>query len=187
MLNDLKQTPAGTLNIDWDLVEAKLGFQLHDNIKNYFSRISGTYCINGLMEYDPVEFSKESISKEAWLENASEGRSFADYALCLLNDIDSESVYNRLYDLFFGDWTGGNDFGHRAYVGEIIINIGQITIVFNNDTGKFEWADFGYGYFDVYEENPYGIIADTTEELLEKIHIDESILAELASLEEEDD
>ncbi len=71
-------------------------------------------------------------------------------------------------EAFFGDWTGGNDFGHRAYIGEIIINIGQISLVFNNDTGEFEWADFGYGYFDVYSENPYGIVADNTQEFLDK-------------------
>lgn len=71
-------------------------------------------------------------------------------------------------DAFFGDWTGGNDFGHHALIGELLINIGQLYITFNNDTGRFEWVDLGYGYFDVYEENPYGIIADSAQEFLDK-------------------
>ena len=50
-----------------------------------------------------------------------------------------------------------------AYIWEILLNIGQIPIISNSDTGKFEWAGFSYGYSDVYEENPYGIIADTAQ------------------------
>lgn len=36
------------------------------------------------------------------------------------------------------DWMRGNDFGHRAYIGEISLNIGQICLIFNSDTGRFE-------------------------------------------------
>lgn len=175
MLNDLKQTPAGTLNIDWDLVEAKLGFQLHDNIKNYFSRVSGTFCKRGYLKFEPTEFSKKCMNRDTWLENDESAGRFVDYTLCLLKDVDTESVYQRLKELFNGDWTGGNEFGRRAYIGEIIINIGQISIIFNNDTGQYEWIDFGWGYMDVYEENPYGIIADSTEEFLNKLYDEDEV------------
>ena len=37
-----------------------------------------------------------------------------------------------------------------------------------NDTGKIEWIDCGYGYFDIYEENPNGILANSIQEFLEK-------------------
>jgi hypothetical protein len=47
-------------------------------------------------------------------------------------------------------------------------NIGEILILFNNDTGKIEWIDCGYGYFDIYEENPNGILANSIQEFLEK-------------------
>ena len=42
-------------------------------------------------------------------------------------------------------------------------------ILFNNDTGNVEWIDCGYGYFDVYEENPNGIIANDIDEFLSKL------------------
>lgn len=38
------------------------------------------------------------------------------------------------------------------------------------NTLKIDWADFGYGYFDVYEKNPYGIVADSAEEFFGKLH-----------------
>ena len=63
----------------------------------------------------------------------------------------------------FTDWTGGNDFGHRALIGAIVTNMGDFLVLFNNDTGNVEWMDCGYGYFDVYEENPNGIIADSVD------------------------
>ena len=39
-------------------------------------------------------------------------------------------------DYIFSEWTGGNDFGHRAFIGQFYVNIGEILILFNNDTGK---------------------------------------------------
>ena len=69
------------------------------------------------------------------------------------------------------EWTGENDFGHRAYISEILINMGQVSLLFNNDTGEFEWVDFGYGNFDTYCDNPYGIVAEKTQEFLNKFKL----------------
>ncbi|WP_154694847.1 hypothetical protein [Clostridium botulinum] len=38
----------------------------------------------------------------------------------------------------------------------------------NNDSGKVEWIDCGYGYFDIYEENPNGVVANSLQEFLDK-------------------
>ncbi len=176
LINDWKQTVAGTIKIDWSVVEEKLGFTLHENIKDYYSRVLGgkSYprCVNGCMEFNPQSLVKEYVNRDNWLEDANGESKYTQYSLNTLKQEDSDFVYAFLQEAFFGDWTGGNDFGHRAYIGEFLINIGQITLIFNNDTGRFEWVDFGYGYFDVYEENPYGIVADTAQEFLDKFRID---------------
>ena len=80
-------------------------------------------------------------------------------------------IINNFFNLFF-------DFIFLLFPSCIFyisfyINIGQITLIFNNDTGRFQWVDFGWGYCDVYEDNPYGIIADTAQEFLDKFHDDE--------------
>ena len=166
-INDWKKTPANTINIDWTMVEKKLGFKLHENLKDFYSRVLNKN-IDGIIQFDPERFVKEYINKENWLVNTNGDFKRVEFTLFSLKKADNEYVSDFFENLFFGEWTGGNDFGHRAYIGELIMNIGQIAIIFNNDTGKFEWVDFGYGYFEVYEENPYGIVADTAQEFLDK-------------------
>ncbi|MCX4298484.1 MAG: hypothetical protein OSJ73_15860 [Lachnospiraceae bacterium] len=170
-IKQLQTTAAGTITINWDLVEQIIGFQLHDNLKNFYSRILGSKnkygTISGQIKFNPVGFVKRYVNREDWLVNAN-NTSHAELSLDLLTETDVAYVVDYLQEAFKGAWTGGNDFGNRAYIGDILINMGQITLVFNNDTGKFEWVDFGYGYFEVYEENPYGIVADHTQEFLDK-------------------
>ena len=59
--------------------------------------------------------------------------------------------------------------GDRAWIGVIKKDMGDFLILFNNDTGNVEWIDCGYGYFDVYEENPNGIIANDIDGFLSKL------------------
>lgn len=168
IINDRKNTAPNTLKIDWSAVEKDLGFALHDNFKDFYSRVTAKKC-KGIMKFNPADFVKEYVSKENWLENANGGFPNCEFELFPITKTDTEYLCAFFRDAFSGDWTGGNDFGHRAYIGELNLNIGQICLIVNNDTGKFEWVDMGYGYFDVYEENPYGIIADSAEEFLGKI------------------
>jgi len=46
--------------------------------------------------------------------------------------------------------------------------MGSILILLNNNSGKVEWMDCEYGYFDVYEENPNGVIANSLQEFFDK-------------------
>ncbi len=167
-IEDWKKTSPNTLNIDWAAVEKDLGFALHDNFKDFYSCVTAKKC-KGIMKFNPADFVKEYVNKQNWLENANGGFPNCEFELFPLENTKTEYLCAFFRDAFSGDWTGGNDFGHRAYIGELNLNIGQICLIVNNDTGKFEWVDMGYGYFDVYEENPYGIIADSAEEFLAKI------------------
>jgi len=171
-IKQLQAAAAGTIIIDWNAVEEMIGFELHDSLKDFYSRMLGSKnkygTISGRIKYDPARFVKRYVNEENWLENANSDLNHAAFSLNLLTQTDVEYVADYLQDAFKGDWTGGNDFGHRAYIGEIRINIGQISLVFNNDTGEYEWVDFGYGYYDIYTDNPYGIVADNTQEFLDK-------------------
>lgn len=173
LLENWKTTKAGTVQIDWQQTEQAVGFELHENFKDLYSRILAGKghkdALRGIMKFNPEVFVKEYISsKQGWLEDANGGRDFCEFTLELISKSDSDYICQFVKEAFSGAWTGGNDFGHRAYIGDISLNIGDISIIFNNDTGKFEWVDFSYGYFEVYEENPYGIIADTAQEFLDK-------------------
>ena len=172
---DWQVTAADTLDIDWNAVELHLGFAVHAELRSLFSRIVCTerWGVRGCMEYRPAELVKEYSNRPDWLVDANGDGKYAEYTLRPLQRTDTDYVCDFFEDAFSGDWTGGNDFGHRAYIGEFIINIGQISLIFNNDTGRFEWVDFGWGYCDVYEDNPYGIIADTAQEFLDKFHDDD--------------
>lgn len=200
VIENWKKATAGTIKLDWQEAEKALGFALHENFKDFYSRtlsdegeresmevvkvfqmgkwVEGrsAYVIDGIMKFDPKELVKEQLSgADGWLDEANGGRAFCEFSLRSISGSSSNYVSQFAREAFFGDWTGGNDFGHRAYLGELLLNIGQISLIFNNDTGKFEWVDFGYGYFDVYEENPYGIIADTAQEFLDKITVLEHV------------
>lgn len=167
-IDDWKKTAPNTLKIDWAAVEKELGFALHDNIKDLYSRITSSKDVKGEMKFDPKAFVKEYVNREDWLEDSNGGFPNCEFELWALAKTDTDYVCRFFRDAFFGDWTGGNDFGHRALVGQIFLNIGQVYLTFNNENGRFEWVDIEYGYYDVYEENPYGIVADITQEFLEK-------------------
>lgn len=174
-IKDWKNSAAGTIKIDWLAVENKLGFKLHDNLKNLYSRVLGENNRFGYAKdyvlFDPEKLVKEYVNKNDWLVDANGDSDETEITLFPLKQSEDDYVCEFFEKAFFGDWTGGNNLGYRVYIEELYINIGQILIVFNNDTGRFEWVDFGYGYFDVYEENPYGIIADTVEEFFDKLVI----------------
>ncbi len=166
-IDDWKKTAPHTLKIDWAAVEKNLSFALHDNLKDFYSRITAKK-VEGTMRYDPHEFVKEYVNKEDWLEDSNGKFPNCQFELWVPENTETDYVCRFFQDAFFGDWTGGNDLGRRALIGQLFINIGQLYMIFNNDTGRFEWCDIEYGYYDVYEENPYGIIADNAQEFLDK-------------------
>ena len=175
-INDLKSTPAGTLMIDWTPIENHLGFKLHENIKNFYSRILGGNSkwntLEFRMKFNPLVFIKSYCNPkfEGWFADPEsiEENSYTDVTLCTLKKLDEKYLCDFFEEGFHGEWTGGNDFGHRMHLGSFYLNVGDILLIFNNDTGNFEFDDCGYGYFEVYEDNPWGIVAESTEEFLNK-------------------
>lgn len=153
--------------IDWTKVEESLGFVIHDDLKDFFSRM-GKKDISDIVDFRESEFIVKTGDKrnDTWFSfNECEGKT--EYRL---DTAVSAKTPVETIRYCFEEWTGRNDFGRRAMIGEFYANIGQILILFNNDTGKIEWIDCGYGYFDVYEENPHGVLANSLEEFLEKLN-----------------
>ena len=164
-LKEFMQAEKGTLEIDWEKVEEYVGFSIHEDLKDFYSRIEARR-IDGEVDFVEDVFVQKTGHErnDTWLSfNGCEEE--VEYLLQPLRSL--KDVEKQVKDAFF-EWTGGNDFGHRAMIGKFYFNIGDVLILFNNDTGKIEWIDCGYGYFDVYEENPNGIMADSLGEFLEK-------------------
>ncbi len=150
-------------NINWEQVEAHLGFCIHSDLKNCYTKIIHK-TIEGQIDFVEKDFLEETGDErnDTWISfNQCEG--YVPYELFPLGTSpkDIEGAFTL--------WTGGNDFGHRAMIGTFSFNIGEISILFNNDTGKVEWIDCGYGYFDTYEENPNGILAQSISEFFRKL------------------
>lgn len=162
----LKHTPKGTLNIDWDDIETRLGFKLHENIKDFYSRII-CKSVEGTIDFTEEKFIEKTgdTRNDTWFSfNGCEVKvGFELYPLSSLENVAEE------IDKAFNIWIGDNDFGQRAMIGRFEFNIGDILILLNNKTGKVEWIDCGYGYFDTYEENPNGILADNITSFLDKL------------------
>ena len=163
------EVQAKSIDINWNDIEEDLEFKLHDNIKDFYSKVRDTK-IKGL-----INFNKQ------WVVSLGNERN--DNWLIKLED-DTVEIFlrplKRADDIFeqiesnFEDWTGGNDFGNRICIGEFSFSsIGQVLILINNDTGNIEWVDCGYGYFEVYEENPNGILANNLQSFLETIRLNE--------------
>ena len=165
-LREFLKKEIGTIQIDWEKVEEHMGFTIHKDLKEFYSRDAGK-DVKDVVNFAEEKFIEKTGDErnDTWFSfNNCEGK--VEYVLELLSRKTEDAV--NTIDYVFSGWTGGNDFGHRAFIGQFYFNIGEILILFNNDTGKIEWIDCGYGYFDVYEENPKGILANSMQEFLEK-------------------
>lgn len=168
-LSDFVKTATDTIKIDWQKAEETIGFSLHSDLKKFYSRllcgeqkiISGDFLLN---ESDFIKPTGNERFDKWYSFNECEGE--LPYELYPVKELENAHIE---IEVAFTYWTGGNNFGHRACIGSIYTNMGDFLILFNNDTGNIEWIDCGYGHFDVYEENPNGIIANNIEELLMKL------------------
>lgn len=165
-ISEFAKTSKNTLNIDWDKVEKSIGYTLHENTKDFFSRITAKK-VNGRVNFVEKDFviPTNNERNDNWFSfNDCEG--MTNYSLYPATSIKNIADFIKKA---IEAWTGGNNFGHRIYIGDLYMNIGEILILLNNDTGNIEWIDCSYGYYDVYEENPNGIFANNIQEFLDKL------------------
>lgn len=145
---------------DFTSVEKELGFQLHEDMKTYFGssffdEIKGVLPSSRIPSTEKwghwFEFNEE-FALPVTLKGPERGK-----------DLREQILYA------FQAWTGGYDFGERFWIGEIDANIGQILLVFNNETGSVEWIDTDYGSFGNLEEDPNGLFAPTLADLIQAL------------------
>lgn len=151
--------------INWEKIEAELGFKICDDVKAFFTRIAGGY-IEQIVDFKEDYFLKNTGNDkyDHWISfNECEGK----VEISLITPKSEKNIENFIINAF-REWTGGNNFGHRVLLGDFEFNIGSVLILLNNDSGQVEWMDCEYGYFDVYDENPNGVIANSLQEFLDK-------------------
>lgn len=135
-------------------------------MKDFYSRVirNDQKYIEGKYFLEESQFAKPPNKEfDSWISLIS-GELYFD-----LYPLGSLDHYENLVQLAFTRWTGGYNMGKRALIGTIDADVGEILLLFNNDSGVIEWNDPGYGHFEVYEENPYGIFAGDINEFYLKL------------------
>lgn len=161
-LSQLQQIKPDSIQIDFSSAENELGFKLCSGIRSLYSRTYGDTAESVLDLKEGLHTIPQGGRFDNWFSfNECEGPCEVTLDLPPSAGQAGEWIVRA-----FREWTGGNDFGRRMLIGTFFLNIGDICIVLNNDTNQVEWVDCGYGYFDVYEENPHGVMAGSIEEFL---------------------
>lgn len=57
------ETKAGTLKLDWDQIESELGFKVHENAKNFYSRCAED-TIEGYINFTEDAFIRSYENKK---------------------------------------------------------------------------------------------------------------------------
>lgn len=163
-IKEFTALPSGSVSPDWDKIETLLGFGLHDSAKSFYSR-AFTTAIKGCIDFSDANFVIPTGNEpfDTWFSYI---KGAAKFKLAPAPSFERAARFIRdSYQL----WTGGNKFGRRIRIGELFTDIGEITLLINNDTGAVEWVDCGYGYFEDYNKNPNGIFAENSEAFLDKL------------------
>lgn len=152
--------------VDFLKVENVLGFKLNDEVKSFYSRaiVKKVEGFFNLRESIHIKLTGNDEFDHWFSFNNCEGKS--EFELYPLDNLNNAEDFIRSA---FDEWTGGNNFGKRIMIGQLYLNIGQILILINNETGQVEWVDCGYGYYDVYDENPNGVLAYTVQAFLDNL------------------
>lgn len=158
-LKRLVKTPPYTLDIDWKSIEKNI--ILHENVKNFFSRITGKEIeFPAQIDFEKfIQTPENSKEYPHWFDEYSGICPTTLNPLYSLNDI--EKTIKHRFEI------GGES--NRIHIGNFYLDIGDVSIVINNDNGNIEWCDFGYGYFEVYEENPFAVMSADVQEFLDML------------------
>lgn len=172
------QTRKKTLKINWKKIEKRLGFDLHKNIKDIYSRTTcdDVYGIRGRMYFSPKDFVKPSGNEKFDTYLCANGNTNdmdkygndTSYSINILKSDDFHNGYETIYNAFNHHKFTNCNIGKRAVIACIDHRCGNIWIFINNTTGKYEWATFK-NYEISYADTPHGLVADDTNEFLEKL------------------
>lgn len=180
MIKELINTPTGSVKIDWYEIEKYLGFKIHNNIKDFYSRI---VCDEKFGFRDRMKFVREKFVIPIG-NNKYDGFLFTNgntndcdaqgndtnYCLELLSSKDLVDLPKKFENLFsLGSWKYVSCIENRLYIGTLSHRIGAISLFINNDSGMFEWAYLQDKQGDYYE-NPNGLIAYSVDEFMLKLN-----------------
>lgn len=155
----------GSIAPDFERAEMLLGFELNKCVTDFYSRVfASKICGEIVIPEEGFIIPIGNKRFDEWFKfNKIKGKTELRLLPCECLYSSAEFIYDS-----FINWTGGNDFGQRVYIGEFYARIGQISIILNNQTGKVEWVDCGYGHYEKYEKNPHGILAEDIEQFFTK-------------------
>lgn len=180
MIKELINEPAGSVKIDWCKVEKHLGFKMHNNVKNFYSRIVCDEKIEfrgrmkfirdkfiiptGNQRYDKFLFDNGNTND--WDAQGND----TYYYLALLSSTDLKDLPKKFEQLFnMAIWRHIENMENRLYIGCLIHRIGEVCMFINNNSGVFEWA-YLQDKRDNYYDNPNGIIAYDADEFISKLN-----------------
>lgn len=179
MIKQLINASAGSVKIDWYKIEKHLGFKIHNNVKDFYSRLvcDEKFGFRGRMKFVREKFIIPTGNDryDTFLFN---NRNTNDcdaqgndtyYYLALLSSKDLKDLPGKFEQSFnMGIWRYIDNMGNRLYIGSLSHRAGEVCMFINNDTGMFEWA-YLQGKHSNYYDNPNGLIAYDADEFVSKL------------------
>ncbi|MEK5163914.1 hypothetical protein NYE69_16445 [Paenibacillus sp. FSL R5-0527] len=149
-----------TEQVDFSAAERELGFTLHPELQEYYGSFYFVE-LEGVIDESQVPPTDQW---ENWFEFNKEFKLHI-----ALQGLDPSQTMSEQLMYNYTAWTGGNDFGQRIWIGSIYANIGEILLVFNNQTGAVEWIDTEYGNFGDLQQDPNGMLTHSITELIQAL------------------
>ena len=179
MIKQLISTSASSVKIDWERIESYLGFTIHNNIKDFYSRIvvDDKCGFKGRMKFVREKFIIQmgNDKYDRFLFNNGNTNDYDEkgndtyYYLKLLSSNDLEDLPKKFEQLFNMEiWQHIYNMGKRVYIGSLMHKAGDVSLFINNDSGVFEWA-FLQDKYQNYYDNPNGIVAYNAHDFILKL------------------
>lgn len=178
LLKKFAKTQKNTLKIEWSIIENRLGFTLHENVKEFYSRITcderlGFVCCIYL---DPKDFVKPSGNAkfDSYLRrngNTNDMDRFGNdvfYKLKLLNSNDFHNSYETIYKAFNDSYLTSLNIGKCANITTLTHRFYCIDVYINNASGAYEWVLYKQNN-NSFEDTPHGLVADDFDEFVNKL------------------
>lgn len=149
-------------NIDFAEIEKKLGFEIHSDLKEFYTK-------NTIGESEEIDINKKFLEKSInhgnWFNESK--RVYVD----LYPNVDLEKFPSKFINNFNQlDIYGNENYPEKRYLlGFLFDERGQMNILFNNENGNVEWCDFEYGA-DKWSENPRGVITNSIREFVDVLN-----------------